>query len=420
MKEYFGAAKWLILSGFLKAVYDLVDAVFIRNGGNMGVNLSALGISWPVINMIYAINVCVIIGGNIYMGKNKEKDSTAFVMVFVASFLAGAIMSFLTFFTAEFTLKKMGATGEILKEATWYLKGRSLACIFTAIVSGYGVIKQQKKDTLRPLVLFAVAILLDSLSTYILVVKLRLGLFGAGLARFIADGVLVPNNCWDLFKDSPFKLSSFFTERFAKNTIKNSNMISNIISIFRLGFFAGISHFMTSFGFWILQGGILSLGAEYSAAFGIGNKIVNLILLPVSSQSTLLTTFSTQGKRAYKYSRNLTLLLCFIGAGTLFLAQSRFFGFLTEDEKVRAQCIKYCAAIVITLPFLGMFNHYQAYLNGIGKTKLCMLYSLAWLWLLRIPMLIFTLNYMPDFLWNSLAISNAAIGIIGSIIVKKI
>lgn len=134
MIDFLKNVSWLIIYGLMKAAYDLVDTVFIGKSKDPTVKLAALGISYPVINMAYAVTFLVIVGGTLYMGEvmkesdsksgNKIKDNkkeSGIGKYFFATLICGVAMSVILAGLTFFWICRLDTDEAVINEAKKYL-----------------------------------------------------------------------------------------------------------------------------------------------------------------------------------------------------------------------------------------------------------------------------------------------------------
>jgi Na+-driven multidrug efflux pump len=182
-----------------------------------------------------------------------------------------------------------------------------------------------------------------------------------------------------------------------------------------------------AFGFVILTVFIMSFGENTMAAFGIGNRINSLILMPAMGISVALTTIIGQNlgannieraKQAVKTSTLVTTVFLVTGGLIIFLLAKSIVGVFTTDIDVLAQGSFYLRAITLSLPFMGFFVIFIGTFQGSGHTVSAMLLMSGRLWALRIPLILIFKNYTnlgEKSVWFAMVLSNAIICLVGLI-----
>lgn len=192
------------------------------------------------------------------------------------------------------------------------------------------------------------------------------------------------------------------------------------------------SQVVGSFGFIILQAIILQAGQEASAAFSIGNKISNILLAVVMALGTSMSAFVGQNtgaknvmraKEAYRASRNMSLVLTFLGLFLLFPVRRLLVCFMSKDAATVQASMEYMLVVLLTLPGLALYQNYMGVFNGSGNTKLSLYMIFAWVWVFRIPLLL-CLNRWTELgragVWYAMASSNIAVVFVGKVLFGRV
>lgn len=192
------------------------------------------------------------------------------------------------------------------------------------------------------------------------------------------------------------------------------------------------SQALSSFGFLILNTLILDYGAVVTAAFSVGNKISNMLLMPVLAIGSVLAAYVGQNigagnikraKKAYRVSRNLSLWIAIIGSLIIFPLRQEVIALLTNDANTQREAINYMIWVLVTMPLMAMFQNYVGVFNGSGNTKYSFIMETARLWIVRLPMILvlknFT-NFGSDGIWFAMNASNLIIIILGAILLRRV
>jgi putative MATE family efflux protein len=195
---------------------------------------------------------------------------------------------------------------------------------------------------------------------------------------------------------------------------------------------SAISQALASLGFLILQGFILSYGDETAAAFSLGNKISNLLLLPIMALGSILAAYVGQNigarnkdraKQAYKTSKTLSLVISIVGVLILIPIRHSALGLLTNDNTTLEIASEYVIWVLITQPLMGLFQNYLGVFNGSGNTSFSFIMATVRLWLIRLPMLLIMKNIFEmdrSCIWITMNVSNLLILFLGAYLYKKV
>jgi len=195
---------------------------------------------------------------------------------------------------------------------------------------------------------------------------------------------------------------------------------------------AAASQALSSLGFLVLQTVILSYGDHVAAAFSIGNKISNILLMPVLALGSVLAAYVGQNigagqggraRRAYVVSRNLGLLIAVAGSLLLMPFRAGMVQLLSNDAATQAAALEYMFWVLLTQPLMSLFQNYLGVFNGSGNTRFSFLMATARLWIIRLP-LILLFKLFTDVgstgIWYAMVLSNFIILIVGALLFRRV
>lgn len=181
----------------------------------------------------------------------------------------------------------------------------------------------------------------------------------------------------------------------------------------------------------MLQAVILSYGDHVTAAFSIGNKVSNLLLMPVLAMGSVLAAYVGQnigagnGERPggpiwsagmWGCSSPSPGACCSSPAGVLVTA-------LTNDSATQAAAWEYMFWVLLTQPLMSLFQNYLGVFNGSGNTRFSFLMATARLWIIRLP-LILLFKLFTDVgstgIWYAMVLSNFIILIVGTLLFRRV
>ena len=274
-------------ANFMKAFNELVDTFFIGQIANSVAAQAGVSISWPLLNIFASFQVGFGVAGVAVISqllgaeKREQARENAGVLLVVAV-LFGAALNVLLYWAAPAVMGLMGAQGDVLSCAVAYLRVRSFELVFTFLFYAFQAVRQAQGDTVTPVLLSVSAVALNILLTGVFVQGLGLGVFGAGLATVLGNAAVAPVCLILLFRPG----QSLFLTR-AQLRVRPAVLAR----LCRVAAPAAASQALSSLGFLVLQTVILSYGDHVAAAFSIGNKISNILLMPVLALGSVLAAY---------------------------------------------------------------------------------------------------------------------------------
>ena len=397
-------------ANFMKAFNELVDTFFIGQTANSVAAQAGVSISWPLINIFAAFQVgfgvagVAVVSQLLGAGRREEARGNAGVLLAVAV-LFGVVLNALLYLVAPWVMAFTGATGDVFTCSVSYLRVRSFELIFTFIFAAFQAVRQAQGDTVTPVVLSVSAVLLNIVLTGAFVQGLGMGVFGAGLATVLGNVAVAPVCLFLLF-------SKRQALRLEWGRITLSWPI--LFRLTRIAAPAAFSQALSSLGFLVLQTVILSYGEAVTAAFSIGNKISNILLMPVLALGSVLAAYVGQ---------NIGFVIAVVGSLILLPFRVELVGLLSNDGATRIAAVEYMFWVLLTQPLMSLFQNYLGVFNGSGKTIYAFWMSTARLWLVRLPLIMFFKHFTAvgsTGVWYAMVLSNFIILFLGAFLYRRV
>lgn len=415
-------------ANFMKAFNELVDTFFIGQTANSVAAQAGVSLSWPLINIFAAFQVGFGVAGVAVVSqllgaeRREEAQENAGVLLVVAV-LFGVVLNVLLYLVAPWVMTFTGATGDVFTCSVSYLRVRSFELVFTFIFAAFQAVRQAQGDTVTPVVLSVSAVVLNIVLTGAFVQGLGMGVFGAGLATTLGNVAIAPVCIFLLF-------SKRQTLHLEWGRITLSWPI--LFRLTRIAAPAAFSQALSSLGFLVLQTVILSYGEAVTAAFSIGNKISNILLMPVLALGSVLAAYVGQNigagngaraRQAYRVSRNIGFAIAVVGSLILLPFRAELVGLLSNDGATRAAAVEYMLWVLLTQPLMSLFQNYLGVFNGSGKTIYAFWMSTARLWLVRLPLIMLFKHFTgigSTGVWYAMVLSNFIILFLGAFLYRRV
>lgn len=412
----------------LTSLNDLIDTYFVGNMPDSVAAQAGMSVSWPFINILIAFNMGIAVAGvaviSQFLGAGKKEEARKYgAMLVLIGLVLGVIINALVYFLAPTVLHWMGAEGGVYDSALTYVRVRSFELIFLFFFAAFQSIRQARGDTITPVIYSTLGIFVNVTLNWLFIYVWEWGVFGAALATVISIAVRAPFCFYHLFiEDTDAKLT------FA-DLRPNFTYIKELV---RVAIPSAASQAFTSLGFLVLQVFVLSYGERVAAAFSLGNKVTNLLLMPIMALGSVLATFTGQniGKgnperalRAYRVCRNLSLVIAIVGGIILFPFRGNVLALLSNDAETVRIGTEYATFVVFAQPLMGIFQSYISLFNGAGKTKFSFYMATMRLWGLRLPM-IWCFQHFTSLgrfgIWWAVLLSLVVVDIFGMFLFRKV
>ena len=283
---------------------------------------------------------------------------------------------------------------------------------FLFTINMFTALNQAQGDTVKPMLLNLVGIILNMILDPLLMVVFKLGISGAALATLSAK---LPSAAIALFsllrKENNLHLD-YKDFRFEKDKLRD---------ILRIGLPTAIGGSTMQFGFLLMSRNVYKYGTEAMAAYGIGNKVNSLITLPSNGMGSAAATIVGQNmgagqvdraKKGYILSRNICVVFLFAGGMILSrMPVSRaIVGIFNNDEQVVAMAADFLSIMAFWCWTNGIYNATSGLFQGTGHTEVTMIVDAARLWVFRFMTLFFcesVFHMGVRSVWYSVVVSNA-------------
>ncbi len=462
-------------ANFMKAFNELVDTFFIGQTANSVAAQAGVSLSWPLINIFASFQVgfgvagVAVVSQLLGAGRKEEARENAGVLLMVAV-LFGVVLNVLLYLSAPWVMAITGASGDVLHCSVSYLRVRSFELVFTFVFAAFQAVRQAQGDTVTPVTLSVSAVVLNIVLTAVFVQGMGLGVFGAGLATVLGNVAVAPVCLYLLFarrqplclelgritlswpilcrltriaapaafsqalSSAPVCLYLLFARRqplcLELGRITLSWPI--LCRLTRIAAPAAFSQALSSLGFLVLQAVILSYGEAVTAAFSIGNKISNILLMPVLALGSVLAAYVGQNigagngdraRQAYRVSRNIGLAIAVAGSLLLLPFREELVALLSNDSATQTAAVEYMFWVLLTQPLMSLFQNYLGVFNGSGRTIYAFWMSTARLWLVRLPLITLFKQFTEvgsAGVWYAMVLSNFIILFLGAFLYRRV
>lgn len=381
-----------IIAMSASSIYNISDSVFIgQHSGPLAI--AGMAITFPLMNILTAFSIIASVGGgaltSIYMGR-KERSTTHHILgnVLFINLVCSVALCLLGLIFLDPILRAFGASDATLPYARSYMRvilmGVPVTHVFQSLLSLLRASGKPRFAMSAQLLAVVLNVCLDLLFIF----GHDLGIAGAAMATVYAQ-------VYALLLIIP----SFFDRRsyvfFSHHVLHiRWEYIKNIVSI-------GISPFISNIsGFLIVMVVNLKLvyygGDLYVGAFGITNRITQLLIMAVSGFSQGMGPIVGYNLGARNFDRvkavlrlSLTIATTITTIGYLLIAifpQQLTSLFTTESQMIDV-CVPALRIALITFPVVGSQLIAVSFFQSIHKPKLSILINLSRQLLFLLPML---------------------------------
>lgn len=288
----------LILGNLLQQMYNAVDSIIVGNYVGK-IALAAVGSSTSLIHLLIAFSQGASVGAGVivsqYLGaKDNPRIHSSVHTSLAISVILGLFLTVSGVIFSRPLLLWMNTPTEVLNEAVLYLQIYSSGIIFNVIYNMAAGIMNAAGNSKSSLCYLAIASVINIVLDLILIAGFKVGVAGAAIATNISQAI----SCL---------LALHFLIRVPaeyKLTLKKIRIEKNIaLRIIKIGLPTGIQNMVVSLSNMLVQSSVNKFGAAAMAGFGAYMKVDGFNILPITSFSMAITTFTGQNYGAKKYSR---------------------------------------------------------------------------------------------------------------------
>jgi putative MATE family efflux protein len=393
-RSLFTLAWPIIMANILQTAYQLIDTFWL---GRLGANaVAAVSISFPILFLVLSLGAGLTLAGTVivsqYKGANDRKmiDFTASQTVFIV-FLISILLAILGYVAASPLMNLVGAGPEILNDSVTYFQVSSFGFVFLFMFFVFQSLMRGIGNVLLPMYIVLGTVLLNLVLDPLFIFGYGsiegYGVAGAAIASVITQGLSAAAGLYILFRGKQgikIKLSSMKLEfRWIKR-------------MFELGIPASLEQSSRAAAMTVMVMLVTSYGSEVVAAYGIGARILSLVIVPSIGMGIATTTLVGQSigagqiKRAEKIG-DLSAKIAFFGLTgiglLLFLfAESLTAFFVPNDPQVIKDGAKFIRIMSLSFGLLGVQQVLNGVFNGSRFTQASMLISIFSLWVVRFPL----------------------------------
>jgi len=421
---------WPIMVGnTMQVLYNLADTFWV---GKLGADsVAAISVGFPLVFLLISIGGGMTIAGTTLVAQYTGSDNKK-----MADHVAGQIFTLVIFLSVIFgttgfifdrkILGWIGAPANIMTEAVAYLDiifagvaFMFIFFVFTALLRGVGDTKTPMK-----MIVFSTVfnIIIDPFLIFGWGFFPQLGVRGAAIATVLSRALAGLYGVYLLFEGKKgIKLK-------AKNLVPDLEVQKNII---KLGTPSAAEQSIIALGMTFMMGIVSEFGTLAVAAYGIGNRILSVVMMPMRGLSMATTTMVGQTMGADDADRaeriawtavglTFSLMMALILVTQFFPAQ--IISVFNDDPEVVAIGVDFLKIVGLSFGFLGVRIVIGGSFRGAGNTVAAMVLAVIALWGFRVPLARLLSEYFQlgtSGIWWGMFMSNLLSAIIGAIWFKK-
>lgn len=410
----------LIGSSLLQFMYNFIDMLFV--GGLGSGAIAAVGSASFFINVGYAIQAMIVVGGGIKiahaMGRNNERELSSYIgSSLVLNAVIGIITIFVLIVFGNNILNFLDLNNEVVqKDAYQYLAVSAIMLFFSYFNAFFIRMFSSFGNNKQSFYISAFGLILNIILDPIFIYWFEWGVIGAAIATLLSHILMFLLFVY-IARDVLFKIDVL------KARLKSGK------EIIRLGFPMATQRVLFTVINIILAKIIASFGTEAVAAQKIGLQIESVTFIVLGGLNGAVSSFIGQNFGAgkskristgYRMSMVLGISYAIITSIIFILFAERLAELFTHERETVAMAVTYLEIIGLSQIFMAMEMISNGVFSGIGLPKIPSIISIIFT-ALRIPLAIVLTHFIGiNGVWWSIAISSFLKGIIAVVVFQII
>ncbi len=384
----------IILANILQTTYQLVDTFWL---GRLGANaVAAVSISFPILFLVLALGGGLTLAGTVlvaqYKGAGDQKmlnytSSQTVILVFFISIL----LAIFGYYAAGPMMRLIGAGPEVYSDSVTYFQISSIGFVFLFMFFVFQSLMRGIGNVIFPMFIVLGTVLLNLVLDPLFIFGYgpvpAYGVGGAAVASIFTQAISASVGIAILFRGK-------MGIRIHLNEMKPD--FKSIKRLFELGLPASLDQSTRAGAMTVMVMLVTGFGSEVVAAYGVGARILALVIIPALGFSIATTSLVGQNIGANQLARaeaigNMSSKIAFfgltgIGMVFFFFAEPITAFFVPNNPQVIEDGALFIKIIAPSFGLLGVQQVMNGVFNGAGFTKASMFLSIFSLWIIRFPL----------------------------------
>ena len=420
----------IIIANILQTMYQLVDTFWL---GRLSANaVASVSLSFPILFLVVSLGGGLTLAGTVIVAQHKGSGDQRMVnyassQTVMVVFFISIILALIGYYAAGTLMNLIGAGEELIDDAVIYFQVSSWGYIFMFMFFVYQSLMRGIGNVIIPMYIVLGTVILnlvlDPLFIFGYGVIPGYGVAGAAVASIFTQAISAGIGLYILFKGKKGIKIRLVYMRWDFKWVKN---------LFSLGLPASLDQSSRAAAMAAMVMLVTSFDSQIVASYGVGARILSLVVVPALGLSIATTSLVGQNIGAGRLDRaervgNIGMLiaafgLSFLGIILFFLAEPLTRFFVPDDPEVIEVGSKFIKIMAPTFGLLGIQQVLNGVFNGAGLTKVSMLISVIVLWMARFPVAFMLSNNTSlsyEGIWWAFPISNAIAATIAYVYYKR-
>lgn len=329
----------LLLGNIFQLLYSWTDAIVISKVKGDFVQYSSISASMPVINLLLTVFNGFLAGATVIIGQLFGKKSVnrlrrTYSTLIISIVVLTVAISLLGIFFARPLLQLLQVSPLFLEYGTTYLQYYFAGMIFMSLYNTFAQVLRCLGNSFVPLIALIVCVVLNIGLDLLFVLAFGMGVDGVAIATMIAQCL------------SALIMLVYIRLKVPLLTIPIKQFVFDkalFVAIIRLGIPSTIQNICACVGYMIINALINGKGAEFTAAFSLGNRIDEMLTQINNSFGVSMSSFAAQNKgkndnerirQGYNTTMRFMLITIVALAGIIYLCRNLLLNLFANMDQV--------------------------------------------------------------------------------------
>lgn len=376
------------IENILQTLVGFIDSLMIAQIGLVAV--TAVGVANSILNVYLAVFIALGVGASALISQSlgAKKNQVARNLTNQTVILAigiGLFFGVLSLILGKFLLSLMGASNEVLNDATQFFYIVGGASVFISLMTVFGSILRATEDTKTPMKISVIINVLNIGIDYVLIFGMgpipSLGVIGTAIGTLVSRII----GSYLLFRKvqqskSPIDFKIFFNK-------------TDYRPLFNITLPATLERLVMRLGQVVYFGLIVTIGTKVFASHSIAGSIESFTYMPAYGLAAAVATLvghsigaknTNQAKEyAFLSVKYGVIVMSFLGI-ILFVGAPLFASFFTTDLEAIEQIGIALRIDAFAQPALAISLITTGALQGMGDTKSPLISTAIGMWVIRV------------------------------------
>ncbi|HZZ29566.1 MAG TPA: MATE family efflux transporter [Pirellulales bacterium] len=386
----------IILSNILQSAYQLTDTFWVGRLKTGAAAVAAVSLSFPINFLCISLAGGLPIAGTVliaqFRGKQDERAvSHVAAQTLLLCFAVSVVLAVGGFVLSPSLIRFMGAAPDVLPDAVRFLQVTFLGFVFVFAFFAYQALMRGVGIVYPPMFIVLLTVLLNFILDPFFIFGFgpmpAMGVAGAAMATLCTQALATAIGMALLIRKRSAVHLHWADFR------PDWRLMGTLLKI---GAPSSVEQSTQALGMTLMMLLVSTFGTDPIAAYGVGSRVLSIVLIPAMGLSLATSTLVGQNIGAGRIDRaeHTNAISCLLSSGAL-LAAGVFFYFsgrwcsmelMPQAGAAIDESAELIRIVAICFPFLGLQQVLTGTLRGAGDTVAPMLLAIISLWVLRFPL----------------------------------